>query len=130
MTNTPLPLIYSCSGCSNVAQLANSVAVEMSHAGLAEMSCIAGVGGGVNALVKKAQSGRAIIALDGCVLHCAKHCLANQGVEATYHMTLSELDMGLKKRYGSLYDNETRDAVIQRVEQQIIISTGKDSSSD
>lgn len=122
MTETTLPLIYSCSGCSNVAQLANSVAVEMSHKGLAEMSCIAGVGGGVKPLVKKAQSNRAIIALDGCVLHCVKHCLENQGVQASYHMTLSELDMGLKKRNGSLYDNDVRDAVIERIEQKNITS--------
>ncbi|MFC3282033.1 putative zinc-binding protein [Litchfieldella rifensis] len=41
----PLPpaLIYSCSGCSDVAQLANEVALRLDHAGVAEMSCIAGV---------------------------------------------------------------------------------------
>ncbi|CCK74897.1 MAG: putative zinc-binding protein [Oleispira antarctica] len=122
MTHHALPLIYSCSGCSNVAQLANSVAVEMSHNGLAEMSCIAGVGGGVKPLVRKAQSNRTIIALDGCILHCVKHCLANQGVAATHHMTLSELDMGLKKRNDTLYDDEVRDAVIQRIERQLVLS--------
>lgn len=123
MTDETLPLIYSCSGCSNVAQLANSVAVEMSHKGLAEMSCIAGVGGGVKSLVKRAQSGRTIIALDGCILQCAKQCLKNQGVEATHHITLSELDMGLRKRNGVLYSNDVRDEVIQRVQHQLIAST-------
>ena len=44
-----LPLIYSCSGCSNIAQLANSVAIELDREVKAEMSCIAGVGGGVKA---------------------------------------------------------------------------------
>lgn len=122
MTKTTQPLIYSCSGCSNVAQLANSVAVEMSHKGMAEMSCIAGVGGGVKSLVKKAQANRSIIALDGCALHCVKHCLENQGVQASIHMTLSELDMGLKKQNGSLYDDEVRDGVIQRIEQKMTSS--------
>ncbi|WP_317850995.1 MULTISPECIES: putative zinc-binding protein, partial [unclassified Pseudomonas] len=42
-----LPLVYSCSGCSNVAQLANTVALRLDRAGLAEMSCIVGVGGHV-----------------------------------------------------------------------------------
>lgn len=120
MTQKPLPLIYSCSGCSNVAQLANSVAVEMNLQGTAEMSCIAGVGGGVKSLVKRAQSGREIIAIDGCILHCVKECLANNGVEATHHITLNELDMGLKKRNGTLYDDATRDAVIQRIALQLI----------
>lgn len=53
MSRTQKPLIYSCSGCSNVAQLANSLAVRIDRAGLAEMSCIAGVGGDVKPLVKK-----------------------------------------------------------------------------
>jgi hypothetical protein len=47
---------------------------------VAEMSCIAGVGGNVPALVRKAQSGRRILALDGCQLHCVKGCLAQHGI--------------------------------------------------
>lgn len=57
---TQLPLVYSCSGCSNVAQLANTLAVRLDRAGVAEMSCIAGVGKRVGTLVNKAHSGRAI----------------------------------------------------------------------
>ncbi len=91
-----LPLVYSCSGCSNTAQLANQIAVEMDREQLAEMSCIAGVGGGVPSLVNKATSGRPIIAIDGCPLHCVKHSLAMHSVEPTRHYTLTEL--GLLKR--------------------------------
>ncbi len=85
-----LPLIYSCSGCSNIAQLANSVAIELDREMQGEMSCIAGVGGGVKTLVKKARSGRTIIALDGCPLHCVKSCLSRQGVVADFHYTLTD----------------------------------------
>ena len=56
MHDPKLPLVYSCSGCSNVAQLANTLAVRLDRAGLAEMSCIAGVGGRVASLVSKANS--------------------------------------------------------------------------
>ena len=41
-----LPLVYSCSGCSSAAQMANDLALRLDRAGVAEMSCIAGVGGG------------------------------------------------------------------------------------
>lgn len=92
-----LPLVYSCSGCSSAAQLANTLAVRLDRAQLAEMSCIAGVGGGVKPLVKTAASGRPILVLDGCPLHCAKQCLENQGIEPTVHIDLSEYDV--KKRY-------------------------------
>jgi len=92
-----LPLVYSCSGCSSVAQLANRLAVELDRDQVAEMSCIAGVGGGVPALVKKARSGRYIIALDGCPLRCVEHCLKRAGVKADQHFLL--MDYGLKKQY-------------------------------
>src|SRR5690606_2179578 len=61
------PLVYSCSGCSSAAQMANQLALWLDREGAAEMSCIAGVGGGVTGLVRTAQAGRPILALDGCV---------------------------------------------------------------
>lgn len=110
-------LIYSCSGCSDVAQLANDVALRLDHAGVAEMSCIAGVGGGVPGLVRTARSGRPIIAIDGCQMHCASHCLANAGVSPTEHVKLYE--RGLRKRRGQLYDEETVAEVASEVRELI-----------
>jgi len=92
-----LPLVYSCSGCSNIAQVANQVAIELDREQRAEMSCIAGIGGGVSSLVKKAKSAGTIIALDGCPLHCVKNSLAKHNIESTHHFTLTEY--GIKKKY-------------------------------
>jgi uncharacterized metal-binding protein len=92
-----LPLIYSCSGCSNIAQLANQVAVELDREHIAEMSCIAGIGGGVASILKKAKCGRKIIALDGCSLHCVKNNFLQHNINPNYHYTLTEY--GIKKRY-------------------------------
>lgn len=96
MAKKELPLVYSCSGCSNIAQLANQVALELDREETAEMSCIAGVGGGVKSLVKQAQNANLIIALDGCALHCVKNCLEQHGVSTAHHHTLT--DYGIKKR--------------------------------
>ena len=60
------PLVYSCSGCSSAAQMANYLAIQLDRIGIAEMSCIAGVGDNVKKLVRTAQSGRKIIVIDGC----------------------------------------------------------------
>jgi len=98
------PLIYSCSGCSNIAQVANQVAIELDRQNLAEMSCIAGVGGGVKNLVKQAKNALHIIALDGCALHCVKNCLARHNIEPHRHYTLT--DYGIKKRKHFDYDSE------------------------
>ncbi|MBD9417499.1 zinc-binding protein [Pseudomonas sp. PDM16] len=107
MKNPKLPLVYSCSGCSNVAQLANTIAVRLDRAGLAEMSCIAGVGGRVSSLVSTANSGRPILAIDGCRLQCVRGCLDQHDVQASVHLVLSE--QGLKKRYGEDFSSETVD---------------------
>ncbi|SDU39207.1 Uncharacterized protein, contains metal-binding DGC domain [Pseudomonas pohangensis] len=117
MSAKPIPLVYSCSGCSNVAQLANTLAVRLDRAGLAEMSCIAGVGGHVSSLVNKASSGRPILAIDGCPLQCVKGCLAQHGVKATEHLVLSSL--GLKKRYGEDCTSEDADQLFAELSQLI-----------
>lgn len=95
-----LPLVYSCSGCSSAAEAADRTARALDRAGLAEMSCIAGVGGKVGPLVQRARSGRAIVALDGCPLACAKACLAGVGIIPDKHLLLSDLDVG-KRRHAS-----------------------------
>lgn len=91
-----LPLVYACSGCSSAAQMANQMALWLDRQGKAEMSCIAGVGGGVTGLVNTARSRRPIIALDGCVLACASACLSQAGVTPDRHVVLSEF--AVKKR--------------------------------
>lgn len=108
-----LPLVYSCSGCSSAAQLANHVAVRLDREQIAEMSCIAGVGGDVDSLVKLATSGRSIIALDGCALHCVRNCLHRHGVQPTLHYTLS--DLGVRKRYHSEFSGEDAARVFEKV---------------
>lgn len=118
MSESALPLVYSCSGCSNVAQLANAVAVRLDRSGLAEMSCIAGVGGDVAPLVARALSGRRILALDGCALHCVRHCLARHGIMPDQHITLSEF--GLRKRAHSDCSPEEADLVFAAVSRRVM----------
>ncbi len=90
------PLVYSCSGASSAPQMCNHLAVKMDRDGVAEMSCIAGVGGDVKPLVKTAKSGRTMVVLDGCPLRCAGHILARHGLRPDRHYVLS--DYGVKKR--------------------------------
>lgn len=111
--NQDLPLVYSCSGCSSAAQMANHLAIRLDRAELAEMSCIAGVGGGVPSLVRIATSGRPVIAIDGCPLRCVESCLARHGVNAKIHYDLSKL--GIKKRFKMDYDPAQAGELLQRI---------------
>ena len=108
------PLVYSCSGCSSDAQLANHVAVRLDREGVAEMSCIAGVGGDVPQLVRLAQSGRPIVALDGCPLVCVKSSLARHGITPARHFQLHEY--GVKKRNHQDFDPAEAAQVLARIQ--------------
>lgn len=107
------PLVYSCSGCSSAAQMANHLALRLDREGLAEMSCIAGVGGDVPSLVATARSGRPILAIDGCPLACVKHTLARHRVEPADHVVLHEF--GVKKRKGADFDPEEAATLLPRL---------------
>lgn len=96
-----LTLVYACSGCSNAAQLANHLAVKLDRSGVAEMSCIAGVGGHVKPLVRKLEDavarGRPIMAIDGCRLACVENVMAQYDCKPTVHIQLAA--HGVKKMY-------------------------------
>lgn len=125
--DTDLPLVYSCSGCSSAAQAANHIALQLDRRGVAEMSCIAGVGGDVPHLVKIATSGRPVIALDGCALACAKSCLARHGVQPDRYYQLQE--HGIRKRYHADFEREQADRLADQVAadlaQALITPNGK-----
>jgi len=117
MSSTPtpaaapkLPLVYSCSGCSSAAQTSNDVAIALDRKKLAEMSCIAGVGGDVPKLVKVAKSGRPIVAIDGCALGCVKNTLARHGVTPTVWHELSQYEV--EKVYGADPDQSNVEKVL------------------
>ena len=108
-----LPIVYSCSGSSSAAQMANYIAVQLDRGEWAEMSCIAGVGGNVKKLVKTAVSGREIIAIDGCPLACTKACLAHHDVIPQKHFVLTR--MGVLKKDHEDFDIRQANEVLENI---------------
>ena len=90
------PIVYSCSGCSNLAQMAHNISLTLDGDGIADMSCISGVVGKVKPIMNLAKSGRAIIAIDGCELGCTKACLDKSGIKTDHYFKIS--DLGFDKR--------------------------------
>ena len=111
------PLVYSCSGCSNAAQMANYLAIKLDRLGVAEMSCIAGVGGNVKKLVHTALSGRRIIVIDGCPLACSRACLANHSIEPDTFFDLGAF--GIKKRVHEDFDKSEANEVLTVIREKI-----------
>ncbi|HYR25176.1 MAG TPA: putative zinc-binding protein [Aquabacterium sp.] len=120
-TPSVIPLVYACSGCSSAAQLANHLAVRLDREGLAEMSCVAGLGGDVPSLVRKArdaaEQARPILAIDGCILGCVKASLARHGLTPTTHLQLGQV--GVRKVYRADFDPDQAATLLAQVREQV-----------
>jgi len=116
------PLVYSCSGCSNAAQMTNYIAVQLDRRGMAEMSCIAGVGGNVKKLVRTALSGRKIITIDGCPLACSRACLGNHSINSDGHFELTAL--GVKKKDHEDFDLAEANKLLKSIQQKVAELSG------
>src|SRR5690554_2371141 len=117
MSTTPPPLVYSCSGCSSAAQMANHLALQLDRRGVAEMSCIAGVGGDVPQLVNIARSGRPIVASDGCPLRCVAHSLARHGLTPQRQVTLSEF--GVRRKAHEDFDRAEAERLLEALSAEL-----------
>lgn len=90
-----LTVVYACSGCSDAGELADRTARILTQAKLAEMSCLAGIGGRVKSLMLKAERAEDILVIDGCPLNCARKTLELAGFKNFRHLELHKL--GLRK---------------------------------
>jgi uncharacterized metal-binding protein len=89
------PVVYACSGCSDAGELADRIARQLTREGVAEMSCLAGIGGRVKPLVNKANAAERILAIDGCPLNCTRHTLELAGFKNFDRLELHKF--GLRK---------------------------------
>lgn len=69
--------------------MSNWIALQLDRKKLAQMSCIAGIGGGVKPIIKKAKQNNRTIIIDGCPLHCALACFKKEKMTPTIHFDLS-----------------------------------------
>lgn len=90
-------LIFACSGASNVGQLANAAAVELTRLGRGTFFCIAGIGGRISGIVETARIADEIIAIDGCPARCVKCTLELAGLPVHHHVVAT--DLGIEKNH-------------------------------
>lgn len=87
----PATVVYACSGCSDAGELADHIARQLTREGVAEMSCLAGIGGQVKSLVAKAEKAERILVIDGCPLNCAARTLRLAGFQKFEHLELHKI---------------------------------------
>lgn len=88
-------MILACSGGSNVGQLANHAAVELTQEGFGKMYCLAGIGGLLSGFVQSARDVPLMVAIDGCQVGCAKAILKNAQIPLKHYLVLT--DEGIEK---------------------------------
>jgi len=91
----PATVVYACSGCSDAGEIADRIARRLARDGVAQMSCLAGIGGRVKNLVSTAEKAERILVVDGCPLNCARKTLELAGFQRFDHLELDNL--GMKK---------------------------------
>jgi len=85
--------IFACSGCADVGALADRGARALNVSGAGKMSCIAGVGGGIDTFLKIVENADKILAIDGCHVDCTKKILENHNAKNILHLRLSDIDL-------------------------------------
>lgn len=89
--------LFSCSGASNVGQLSNQLAIELTEKGVGKMMCAVGIGGQVTGLLRSAEGCDRIIAIDGCPLNCTKKALELSGLKVHRHILVTDLGISKNK---------------------------------
>jgi uncharacterized metal-binding protein len=88
-------MILACSGGSNVGQLSNRAAIELTQEGFGKMFCLAGIGGHLGGFVQSAKDVPSMVAFDGCEVGCAKAILDHAEIPTKNYLVLTEL--GIEK---------------------------------
>ena len=92
-------MILACSGGSNVGQLSNQAAVELTQEGFGKMYCLAGIGGQLKGFVQSAKDVPMIAAIDGCEVGCAKTILKNADIPNFSYIVLTNLGIEKNKNF-------------------------------
>ncbi len=106
-------MILACSGGSNVGQLSNQAAVELTREGFGKMFCLAGIGGHLSGFVQSAKDIPQMVAIDGCSVGCAKAILEHAEIPIKSYLVLT--DLGIEKNK----DFKLRKEEVQKVKEVI-----------
>ena len=106
-------MILACSGGSNVGQLSNQAAVELTREGFGKMFCLAGIGGHLSGFAQSAKDIPQMVAIDGCSVGCAKAILEHAEIPIKSYLVLT--DLGIEKNK----DFKLRKEEVQKVKEVI-----------
>ena len=119
-------MILACSGASNVGQLSNQAAVELTQEGFGKMFCLAGIGGLLSGFVRSAKDVPEMVAIDGCQMGCAKAILRNARVPLNRYLVIT--DEGIDKNKNLNLERADIDCVKAAVKRVVSQSNPEDEA--
>ncbi len=112
-SSTVPTMILACAGGSNVGQLSNQAAVELTQEEFGKLFCLAGIGAHLSGFVQSARDIPQIVVIDGCEVGCAKGILEQAEVPVRGYLVLTEL--GIQKNKNLNLNREELEKVKQAV---------------
>lgn len=109
-----LPIVFACAGCSNAGKVAYELGRTLTERGIAEMSCLAGIGAANPLFLKKLQN-REVWVIDGCPIECCQGVFKQVREKMDIHIRLHEL--GVRKNDEIPDVNEFENIVTAALEQ-------------
>jgi uncharacterized metal-binding protein len=88
-------MFLACAGGSNVGQLSNQAAVELTQEGFGKIYCLAGVGAHLSGFLQSARDIEDMVVIDGCDLGCGKAILEHAEIPIRRYLRITEL--GIEK---------------------------------
>lgn len=113
-------MILACSGGSNVGQLSNQAAIDLTREGFGKMFCLAGMGGHLSGFIQSAKDVPQMVAIDGCSVGCAKAILEHAEVPIKRYLVVT--DLGIEKDHN--FDLKKEE--IQKVKEAVRDACGKE----
>jgi uncharacterized metal-binding protein len=114
--NDKVPLVFACSGASNVGEIADLAARKLYRKGVTVMDCPSALSGRIKKQIEKVRKASRAIVIDGCDKDCVARTLINAGFSSYAHIRLD--DLGLLKG-GARVDEYSVDKVVRHAERLI-----------
>src|SRR4030042_6552800 len=92
-------MMLTCSGASNVGQLTNQAAVELTQEGYGKMFCLTGIGGHLSGFVQSARDVPQMVLIDGCAIGCGKAVLSQAEIPLKNYLVITELGIEKNKDF-------------------------------
>lgn len=99
-------LVFCCSGAADVGEIGHRAARLLDDRGLASRFCLAGIGGRVEAMLRKTRQAKAVLVIDGCRTGCARRAMEQAGLSRFASLCLGEL--GIEKGRSPVTDERVR----------------------